>query len=492
MITADELVKKLRSALQSDGDFPVSAKIVSELRQLTSDPKTTAEQITEVILREPSLGTRVLHFVNSAFTRRAKPILTVSQAVVQIGMKPLTELCSGLVLLQKFVPAARRSSPFAYCLKRTILVSLLSSTLKNGTSSSRGKDSGASSEGGYLVGQFAELGVLLLGFYFPEILDAAFKRSEQKNQDMSQSIRDITGLSPWKLSVEVINALGLPKFFIDILEASAPKTDSPESEATPAAKEISADSAAAALILSSAIELGACIAEGRSKIELDSKLKLVEQKLNISAEELRKIVAELPRSFKDHCSSLELELPALPEFLASYSQLAGETKVESINTTEFEAFVQEIKKMIEDRESTASIITSIMETIAYGLKFDRVFLTLVSPNKQKLLGRMLLGSVDGFDPKKFERNVTDMDNCPVLKAFREGRPVFKGEPVFESGWPIAAIPVGIGNRAIGTIYTDRIQKDGELGDDLSQKDQASLTILSELLERSITSQARSS
>jgi HD-like signal output (HDOD) protein len=487
MITAEELVTKLRSALQSDGDFPVSAKIVSELRQLTSDPKTTAEQITEVILREPSLGTRVLHFVNSAFTRRAKPILTVSQAVVQIGMKPLTELCSGLVLLQKFVPTARRSSPFAYCLKRTVLVSLLSGTLVRSSSGGKQKTASTSDEGGYLVGQFAELGVLLLGFYFPEILDAAFKRSEQKSQELSQSIRDITGLSPWKLSEEVIQALGLPKFFTEVLEASDPSLIN--SDPT---KIISPQIQSAAKILRAAVDLGACISDGRSKIELDAKIKLVQQNLDISVEEIRKIIAELPRSFSDHCSSLELELPSLPEFLASYAEIAGAAPTASINTTEFEAFVQEIRQMVEDRESTASIITSIMETIAYGLKFDRVFLLLVSPNKQKLMGRMLLGSANGFDPKRFEQSVQDTTNCPSLKAFKEGRPVFKGDPIFPGGWPIAAIPVGLGNRAIGVIYTDRIPEEGQLGEDITQKDQASLTILGELLERSITSQARSS
>jgi HD-like signal output (HDOD) protein len=56
-LTPEKLLKRLRNALQRDGDFPASAKVVSELKRLTSDPKTTANQITEVILKEPSLGT---------------------------------------------------------------------------------------------------------------------------------------------------------------------------------------------------------------------------------------------------------------------------------------------------------------------------------------------------------------------------------------------------------------------------------------------------
>ena len=48
-LTAEQLLNKLCSALKRDGDFPASAKVVTELRMLVSDPKTTANQIAEVI-----------------------------------------------------------------------------------------------------------------------------------------------------------------------------------------------------------------------------------------------------------------------------------------------------------------------------------------------------------------------------------------------------------------------------------------------------------
>lgn len=485
MITADELISKLRIALQRDGDFPVSAKIVSELRQLTSDPKTTAEQITELILREPSLGTRVLHFVNSAFMRRAKPILTVSQAVVQIGMKPLADLCAGLVLLQKFVPASRRSAPFAQCLKRAVVTSLLSSNLSQ-TIARDPKRSSKGDEAGYLLGQFAELGTLLLAFYFPEILEAAARRSEQKGQEISQSISDITGLTPWRLSIEVIEALQLPEYFKKILESA--EQVSKGGQAT-----VPADTAVVAKSVFAARELGGAIAEGKSKAEVDAKLAKVNKELGIDISKAHKVLADLPRIFKDHCTSVELELAALPEFMATYSDDPDSAPSEPSQpaSAEFGAFVAEVRQMVENREPTASIITSVMETMAYGLRFDRVFLLLMAPNRTKLLGRMLLGSVAGFDPKRFEILTADNSpHSPALKAFKEGRPVFKGQPVFKGGWPLCAIPVGFGTRAIGVIYADKVPPEGSTGEDLSSKDQASITILAELLERSITIQAR--
>ncbi len=486
MISSEELIAKLKNALQTDGDFPVSAQIVAELRQLTSDPKTTAEQITEVILREPSLGTRVLHFVNSAFMRRAKPIMTVSQAVVQIGMKPLSELCSGLVLMQKFIPTARRSSPFALCLKRTILVSLLNSSLNLAVSTNQNKKS---DESGYLLGQLSELGPLLLGFYFPEILEAATKRSEEKNQDLSESIRDLTGLHPCKLSAEVVSALGLPPYFNEVFELATSDQMQQTLDATNDSAKLKA-----AKTLCGASLLSSTLASGRGKPELDHVLKQVKDSLNLKPEVLNDTIISINTTFRDHCSSLDIELPALPEYLSSYS--ANPSNLDSDgtgNSAEFDSFLKEVRKMVEDREPTASIITSVMETIAFALKFDRVFLTLVGAGKQKLLGRMLLGRVNNFDPKKFEKSLSTPGNCPAIKAFKEGRPVFKGDPLFENGWPLVALPIGLGVRSIGVIYADRSPENplsSEQG--LTPKEQAAFSILADLLERSVSSQARGS
>jgi HD-like signal output (HDOD) protein len=480
MITSEELITKLKQALQSDGDFPVSAGIVAQLRQLISEPKTTAEQITEVILREPSLGTRVLHFVNSAFMRRSKPIMTVSQAVVQIGMKPLSALCSGLVLMQKFIPAARRSSPFAYCLKRTIVVSLLNSSIASAVSAKHSKNS--QDESGYLIGQLAELGTLLLGFYFPEILEAAFKRSQEKNQDLSDSIRDLTGLHPTKLSIEVISSLGLPTFFKDVLSNSV---ESKASGKDPLVEK-------SARILKGSVELGSAIASGRSKVEIDAKLKKLQESLDLDAQTMNGLASSLNRVFRDHCSALEIELPSLPEFLDTYAESNATIENNVVtSSSEFEAYLKEVKKMVEDIEPTASIITSVMETIAYGLHFNRVFLMLAGPGKQKLIGRMLLGRVSGFDPKRFEKAVTAVSNCPVIKAFNEGRLILKGEPILQGGWPIAALPLGLGARCIGVIYCDRVNENGADAEGLGQKEQAAFTLLADLLERSINAQSRS-
>jgi HD-like signal output (HDOD) protein len=478
-IAAEAFVDKIRTALQRDGDFPASAKIVAELRKLVSQPGTTANQITEVILREPSLGTRVLHLVNSSFYRRAKPIMTVSHAVVQIGMRPLAELCSGLVLLQKFVPAAREGGAFANCLKRTLVTSLLTSSISTELSAVKTKKT---EETGYLAGTFFELGAMLTAFYFPKVYANALKRSEQKGQPISRSLQEITGLSAAELSLSVLEALSLPSPYTEVImqadTVGVPTDPSDLYRSLFAAKSISA-----------------AISEDASKEELDRVLAMLHKTVKLDVSVLQKVVGDLPSRLSDHCGLLELTPPLLPEFMNTYSapdnleELAENAPPHGADeelTTGFQQFVVEIRNAVQNREPTASIITSVMEAIAFGLMFDRVVLLLCDQGKKVLSGRMALGNAAGFDPTTIKRSVGSEVSPYAVEAtaFRESRPVFQGDPLFEDGWPVASIPIGFGSRCIGVVYCDRIDDDSEA--ELSRQHQAAIGMLAELLDKSLS------
>lgn len=479
-LTAEQFVEKLRQALRRNGDFPASAKVVTELRELVSKPKTTANQITEIILREPSLGTRVLHLVNSSFYRRAKPIMTVSQAVVQVGMRPLAELCAGLVLLQKFIPAARKGGAFADCLKQTITTALLTSSICS-VDNDKGKQQ--KGETGYLAGTFYELGSLLLAYYFPNIYESALQRAKQKDQPLAQSIQELTGLSPVRLSLEVIDALGLPEFYKDVVQSAG-------DDETLASMNLTRDqSSLMARALYVSHEISTELSQEGDKQDLAERIEALAKRSGIPAKDIGSVLTALPERFQDHCSSLDLHLPSLPTYITSMNPTAGagtapETQIFTIDA-EFESFVDEIRQAVENRESTASIVTSVMETFAWSLGFDRVLLMLVTKGKRTLAGRMLLGDFPGFDPKTFERPVenTSQPYAVDTQALREGRPIFTGDPVFDEGWPCVAVPIGFGKRTIGILYADRSSPDAK---ELTGQEQAAIGVLAELLDRSIT------
>jgi|GEM_PF-904678 len=490
--TPEEFIERLRKALQRDGDFPASAKVVSELRSLVSDTKTTANQVAEVILREPSLGIRVLHLVNSSFYRRAKPIMTISQAVIQIGMKPLADLCSGLVLLQKFVPVARRGGAFANTLQQIVLTSLLTSTLSGEREVSKSGGHKAGGESGYLAGSLRELGTLLMAYYFPQVYETATRRAESKHLPLEQCIKEVIGLTPIQLSVELIDALNLPPMYKEIILASegADKLPPPPSGVATPQQEI----AKLGRSLSAANQISEVLSTGQGKAKLDTVLNRINSQLKLDLKDLNSVVGSLPALFKEHCSSIDLPLPDLPEFVTAYSEaIPDQVAAPALQTSsdQFSQFVDEIRLAVQNGEPTASIITSVMETLAWGLRFDRVILLLVTPGKHTLVGRMALGDLGTIDPRKIERPVSTTPDlvAPDSVAFVQSRPVFNGDSVLPDGWPLVAFPVGFGARTIGVIYADCIPngmraKSGG-SDELSNSEQAALGVLAELLERSV-------
>jgi len=88
------ILPTLKHALSAAGDFPIREKVVNELREISKKPGVTVEEISSIIMAEPALGARIIHLVNSAYCSSTSEILTVSQAVIQIGMRNLVDLCT--------------------------------------------------------------------------------------------------------------------------------------------------------------------------------------------------------------------------------------------------------------------------------------------------------------------------------------------------------------------------------------------------------------
>lgn len=480
-----ELIRvRLKRALQKDGDFPASAKIVNEIYDLTKSPRASAEQISEIILREPSLGIRVLNLVNSAFFGQRKEIVTISQAVMQIGMQQLADLCSSLVVVQKFVPAARRGGILATCLRNTAVTSLLLEPIAAATVPP--KERGKNQEAGQLLGWFAEMGTLLLAFYFPQLFDRMLLKDGCKMQDIERSVLRLTGRSSVALGHEVIKDLGVPSFYPEVLEIAARIQKSETSSfgdryLVGAARALNAASYLAAPICDPITD------PQRRMEELDRKIDQAARETGMERSAIHQALKQLPKLFKDYCDVVDLSLDPLPDFLSKYSgesELSfGEAEEEDSSLTDY---IIEMKQAVDQRESTISVISTALEALVWGLGFSRAILLILSTTQRELVGRMALGDMKGLDPKKITRPLMssgERNPSPDSLAFHESRPIYDGASVLTGGGEFAAIPVGFGKKVLGVIYADKLK-----GEVVSTKDKAAINTLAELLDRSVKNQ----
>ncbi|MDZ4785209.1 MAG: HDOD domain-containing protein [bacterium] len=475
--TAEKLLVQLRKALNSDGSIPANAHAVTKFRALASNPNTTSSQIAEIILKEPTLATKLLHIVNSAFYQRARPIMTVTQAVIQIGMEPLAEIFSGIAILKVFANGTK-DAQFNKCISKTICTSLLTSSIVPILNPNEDKEN----ELGYLLGMFSELGILSLAHYFPRIYDTAVKRAELRSMKLDSCLREITGLDCSGLALEVIKSLDIPPIYKSVIYACA----NPElaQKSTESIKRI-VNSINVAQNISSAILL-----QG-STTALDTALEEA-QALGIDSQKLRKTLGDLKEQFITYCEALNLDVPPLPEFIDNYAigALAKSQKIEAGPEDKLSSFIEEVRTSVLEKTPSAEVITTVMETLAWGLKFDRVLLLLLNKQTKKLLGRTIIGQSQ-LDPKTINRDVDEGSDrfAPDAKAVRESRPVFQGDSILSNGWPIVAIPVGLAENCIGVIYADKICVD--LNDtELSDRQKAAITLLTELIDTSLQSKSK--
>lgn len=91
----DNWVRKLTKQ-----NMPVVGKVIAELNSLTGREDSDANQLAEVILRDPNLTSHVLRVANSVHYNYSKfPINTVSRAIVLIGLKGMRAVCISLLLI---------------------------------------------------------------------------------------------------------------------------------------------------------------------------------------------------------------------------------------------------------------------------------------------------------------------------------------------------------------------------------------------------------
>ncbi len=476
----ETILAKLEAALNADGDFPVRARAVSDLRRLVNEPNTPVEKIVEVILSEPSLGTRILHLVNSVYYNRMQPIITVSQAVMTLGMRALCDLCSGFILMQRFSPAAQRGGIFADNVKKSILTSALTSSLVLEV----GKEEEV--EQGYLAGTFFALGPLLLAFYFPQVFESAEKRAVARGQTVTKSITETIGVAPVGLSLGVVDALAIPQVYRDLLINAYERFIQTVPVATTAQARSTEN------LLATAAKLAEGIIETNSKSQLARTLEEISVQSGLAMEQIKLVLDKTPESFKQHCKMIEMTFLSLPDhfeqFLVSGVGDSSDNGEEDADVgSDFTFYLDEMRQAIANRETLSSIITTAMEALAFGQNFDRVLLLYLDENENLLAGKMALGKPYPTEVKNIRRELEFLDDetAPDIKSIIEGEVQIFGDPIFPDGWPFAAIPVGVSDTAFGVIYADMVCNSPLNAKPLDSGVKVAISMLVELLDQAV-------
>jgi HD-like signal output (HDOD) protein len=469
-LTTDEILERLRTAVGPKGDFPVSAKIVHEILGLVSNENAHAEHLSAIIKKDPTLSARVINVVNSAFYDRGARISNVSQAVMKMGLTALSQLCGSLVVLQKFVPLARKKGPFAQSLASSILVSIINTKLHQAYAEEHKKKS----DSDHLLGTVCKLGELLFAFYFPQIILTAQERAKLKQISVQQSIQEITGISGLRMTVEVINALSLPEAYVDILNKAEELKTNWSFETT----ETNITNWTATVLSVSSI-ITEALAESRDEDAFVKVLESISPFLKISEEKLVSVLRTLSHDLHEYCKSLDLPSVELPEYLDNLcTEMISKKSIVS-DTHKAKPYLSELKAAIVANEAFSEIIVTALEALHHGLDFDRA-LYFQSEGKQ-LKTKLAIGEFNNIDPYTFVKPSNGDSNSVEVQCFIKKLIVTTGTGLFEDSWPLVVLPVGSSAKNCkGVIYADKFEGKEEI---IASQDHAIISIITELLNK---------
>ncbi|RLC27499.1 MAG: hypothetical protein DRH56_02545 [Deltaproteobacteria bacterium] len=94
--------ERILSTLNRTNELPTLPSVANHVLMIASNPDASASDLTEVIMNDPSLTSKLLKIVNSAFYGFAQKIATVKQAVVLLGTGEVVAISFGLSTAKLF------------------------------------------------------------------------------------------------------------------------------------------------------------------------------------------------------------------------------------------------------------------------------------------------------------------------------------------------------------------------------------------------------
>lgn len=207
-------IEFLMRRMQRRKDFPTVSQTLSDINRMTGDDSAAcANQLSNVILRDFALTSKLLRLVNSAFygTRSAE-ITSVSQAVVFLGLEQVRMTANSLMF---FGHLKGDTAELKDSLTRSFLAGLVARHLAQQLKLPNAEEA-------FISGLCQNLGENLCIYYFPEEYGDILALQAEKNLDKAAASRGILGVSFAELGAAVARSWKLPDTIVAAVRGLPP------------------------------------------------------------------------------------------------------------------------------------------------------------------------------------------------------------------------------------------------------------------------------
>ena len=382
--TPEHRIEAMVAQIGANGDFPAAARVIQRLYEAVRRESCSALEVARIILIDPGVSSKVLRVVNSAFYRpRGEAISTVTRAVILLGFEAIRDITTGLLLLDQISRTARSSAHFRRLLQRCLGCGLLARTLSLQVRY-------PTPEEAYLLGLFANWGTLCLAAYCPLEFERARAAAERDGTLVERAIADVFGFHPSALAAAILEHWNFPVRYVDYFRVAHGTGHQPV---------IGANSTLFAVVALAADYMAAPPRTGPGAAT--AVLRRYTALFGRDPDDFTVAVSTATDVLREQAPLLGLE-PALatlgPAAEAgapdATGNAAGEAGAPAPNPSKDQSalgILSEITRAILEHEDLNDTLSMVLEGIARSGHFDLVMLALLSPEKDRLVGRLGYG-----------------------------------------------------------------------------------------------------
>jgi len=182
----DALPPELMTALNRVTEISSLPEVTTRIVEVVEDPKSTAQDMHEIVKHDPALATKVLKVVNSAFYGLPSQIASLDRAIVMLGLSAVKNISLAASLSRLFRPGAISErfdarDLWTHCISVGVCARLLA------------KHSFGHMEEAFVAGLVHDMGLLIEFQISPDKLREVAERCEKQPQDFLAAEQEIIG-----------------------------------------------------------------------------------------------------------------------------------------------------------------------------------------------------------------------------------------------------------------------------------------------------------
>ncbi len=205
MINVNEILENL-------DEFPTLPTIYSNLMECISNPRSTVNDVAQIVSRDQSAVLKIIKTVNSPLYGINKKVETIKEAVFHLGFNEIKNLIVALSVLTTFsnLKGTKNFSLLEFW-KHSVAVGVISKLIGNACGEKN-------TENYFLAGVIHDIGKLFFVQFFADEYDKVIENAFNQNIELKEAELNHFGINHIQIGEKIAVKWQLPEVFLSVIK----------------------------------------------------------------------------------------------------------------------------------------------------------------------------------------------------------------------------------------------------------------------------------